>query len=57
MLTEYDKAIAAFLASAVQMLVAFKIGIPGVSPESLLSMIPFVTGIVTWIIPNKSGAK
>lgn len=54
MITQYDKAIAAFLASAVQLLVAFNVGIPGLPPETLLTVIPVVTGLITWLIPNKS---
>lgn len=53
MVTEYDKAIAAFLVAGIQLLFAFKLTVPGVSQEALLSIIPFVTGIVTWLVPNK----
>ena len=49
MLTQYDKAIVAFLTPVVAILLPDA----WLSPEITTAITPFVTAIATWAVPNK----
>lgn len=55
MLTAYDKAIAAFLTSLLGLVTAFspKIG-TWVNQDMILAITPFISLIVTFLVPNKA---
>lgn len=53
MLTEYDKAIAAFLTSALGVLAAFNVELSWLSPTTIAAITPFISLIITWLVPNK----
>lgn len=53
MVTEYDKAIAAFLVSALGLLAAFHVDVPWLTPGVIGAVTPFVTLVATWLVPNK----
>lgn len=55
MFTSYDKAIAAFLTSLVGILAMFKLPVGFISPETIAAVTPFITLVVTWIVPNLPG--
>lgn len=52
MFTAYDKAIAAFITSLVGVLAIFKLPVGWATPEMIAAITPFVTLVVTWIVPN-----
>lgn len=55
MFTAYDKAIAAFITSLLGLLAAFNIPLPsGLNETTILAITPFITLVVTWLVPNKS---
>lgn len=55
MITQYDKAIAAFLTSLAGLAAAFGLSqyIGWLTQDTILAITPFVTMIVTWLVPNR----
>jgi hypothetical protein len=55
MITQYDKAIAAFLTSLAGLGAAFGLSkyLTWLNQDTILAITPFVTMIVTWLVPNK----
>jgi hypothetical protein len=55
MVTQYDKAIAAFLTSLAGLGAAFGLSkyLTWLNQDTILAITPFVTMIVTWLVPNK----
>jgi hypothetical protein len=56
MLTQYDKAIAAFLSALIGLLVAFNLPVGWIDQNVILAVTPFIAAIITWIVPNKPPA-
>lgn len=52
MYTAYDKAIAAFITSLLGILAMFKLPVGWVTPEVVAALVPFLTMVVTWLVPN-----
>lgn len=55
MYTEYDKAIVAFLSSLAGIVAAFNLTglFPWLNSTTIAAITPFVTLVLTWLIPNK----
>ena len=53
MVTQYDKAIAAFLSALVGLLLAFGLPVGWLDQNIILAVTPFITAIVTWMVPNR----
>jgi len=54
MITQYDKAIAAFLSSVAGLAMAFGLTkwVSWLNQDTILAITPFVTMVVTWLVPN-----
>lgn len=57
MITQYDKAIAAFLTSVAGLAAAFGLTkyVSWFNQDTILAITPFLTMIVTWVVPNHPG--
>jgi hypothetical protein len=55
MVSQYDKAIAAFLTSLIGLIAAFSPRVKDwFNPDMILAITPFIAMIVTFLVPNKS---
>ena len=55
MFTSYDKAIASFLGTLLPLLAAFGFHLP-FSTETIIAITPFISMILTWLVPNLPSA-
>lgn len=53
--TQYDKAIAAFLSSLASLITAFGAAkhVTWLNQDTVLAITPFITMIMVWLVPNK----
>ena len=54
MLTTWDKAIAAFVTAIASTLALLQIDVAWLTPEFQAAIVGLLTGLVTWILPNKT---
>lgn len=52
-MSQYNKAIVAFLGSLVTLLAAFGIDLPWATPEMVSAVGGVVTTFLVWLVPNK----